>query len=83
MVNRIPVHHIAVIQKEPGGVSPCLQLTLGPEHGVQELLHRRLILDNRVYARVAAERAAAVARGVQVVVDDTRPDHYQKIRISE
>ena len=36
-----------------------------------------------MYARVTAERAAAVAQGVQVVVDDTKPDHYQKILIPD
>jgi hypothetical protein len=29
------------------------------------------------------ERAAAVTRGVQVVVDDIKPDHYQKIIIPD
>ena len=82
MVTRIPVHHLVVYQTVPGGLSPRLQLMLGPE-GVEELLHRREIAKNRVYARVTAERAAAVARGVQVVVDDTKPEHYKKILIPD
>jgi hypothetical protein len=82
MANCIPVHHLVVIQKAPGGMSPRLQLTLGPER-VQGLLQQREIADNRVYARVTMERDAAVARGVQVVVDDTKPDHYQKIIIPD
>jgi hypothetical protein len=55
---------------------------IGPER-MQELYEHREIRDNRVYARVYAERDAAVARGVQVVVDDTQPDHYQKMIIPE
>ena len=82
MANCIPVHHLIVIQKVPGGMSPCLQLMLGPER-VVELRQQREIADNRVYVRVTAERAAAVARHVQVVVDDTNPDHYQKILIPD
>jgi hypothetical protein len=82
MANRIPVHHIVVIQKAPGGMSPRLQLMLGRER-VEELRQQREIADNQVYARVTAERAAAVAQGVQVVVDDTKPDHYQKIHIPD
>ncbi len=49
---------------------------LGPRRA-EELRHRRELSDNRCYARVMGERAEAVARGVQVVVDDTKPDHYQ------
>jgi hypothetical protein len=81
-VNRIPVQHTVVIQKAPGGMAPRLQLMLGAER-VQELYERREIRNNRVYARVYAKRDAAVARGVQVVVDDTLPDHYQKMIIPE
>ncbi len=55
---------------------------LGPER-VQQLRQRRKIHDNHEYARVYAERDAAVAWGVQVVVDDTNPDHFQKIIIPE
>jgi hypothetical protein len=36
-----------------------------------------------VYAHVTAERAAAVVRGVQVVVDNTKPDHYQKMLVPD
>jgi hypothetical protein len=82
MANRIPVHHLVVIQKASGGISPRLQLMLGPER-VEELRQWREIADNRVYARVTAEIAAAVARRVQVVVDDTKPDHYQKMLIPD
>ncbi len=63
-------------------MSPRLQLTLGPER-VAVLLQQRAIADNEVYTQVTEERAAAVARGVQVVVDDTRADHYQKILIPD
>ena len=82
MANCIPVHHLVVIQKAPGGMSPCLQLMLGPER-VKELRQQREIAYSQVYARVIAERAAAAAQGVQVVVDDTKPDHYQKILIPD
>jgi hypothetical protein len=82
MAHRIPVYHLVVIQKAAGGMSPRLQLTLGPER-VAVLLQQRAIADNEVYTQVTEERAAAVARGVQVVVDDTRADHYQKILIPD
>jgi hypothetical protein len=82
MANRIPVDHLVVIQKAPGGMSPRLQLMLGPER-VEELRQQREMMDNHVYARVTAERAAANARRVQVVVDDTKPDHYQTIVIPD
>jgi hypothetical protein len=82
MANLIPVHHLVVIQKAPGGMSPRLQLMLGPER-VEELRQREEVADRRVYARVTAERAEAVSRRVQVVVDDTKPEHYQKILIPD
>jgi hypothetical protein len=82
MANRIPVHHLVVIQKARGGMSPCLQLMLGPERA-EELRQWKENADNRVYARVTAEIAAAEARCVQVVVDDTKPDHYQKMLIPD
>jgi hypothetical protein len=82
MANRIPVHHLVVIQTAPRGVSNRLQLMLGRVR-VAELLQQREIVDNRVYARVTAERAAAVAWGVHVVVDDTKPDHYQKMLVPD
>ncbi len=75
MANHIPVYYIVVIQKARGGISPRRQLMLGPRRA-EELRHWRELSDNRCYARVMGERAEAVARGVQVVVDETLPDNY-------
>jgi hypothetical protein len=63
-------------------MSNRLQLMIGRVR-VAELLQQKEIADNRVYARVTAGRAAAVARGAQVVVDDTKPDHYQKMLVPD
>ena len=60
--------------------SPSVNARTGTRPG---LLQQREIADKRVYARVTMERDAAVAQGVQVVVDDTRADHYQKILIPD
>ena len=37
---------------------------------------RESIEAEQIRQRVDLERVAAAARGVQVVVDETRPDHY-------
>jgi hypothetical protein len=68
-----------VVQKGLGGIAPRLELQLGPER-VKELRLQRDAWARHVYNRVAAKRAEAAARGVQVVVDDTRPDSYIKVR---
>ena len=79
MSDLIRPRNYVVVQKAPGGMSPRLQLLLlrrfGPE-GLQQQQQRQVERDERVRARVYAERAWAVSLGVQVVVDETRPDHY-------
>jgi hypothetical protein len=77
MATRIPANNIVVIQKGIGGISPRLQLQLGPDH-IDVLIRRMEAVDNVVYERVAAERAEAGARGVQVVLEGNRPDHYYR-----
>jgi hypothetical protein len=79
-----PIHHIKayetkIFQKCLGGLDTRLQLRLGRER-VKELRIQREAWADRIYNRVAAERAEAAARGVHVVVDDTRPDSYIKVR---
>jgi hypothetical protein len=79
MADRIPVKNIVVIQKQQGGIAPRLQLQLGPD-GTNELFRRIEAANNLVYERVEAERADATTRGVQVVLDDTKPDHFLELR---
>ncbi len=69
-----------VYQKGLGGLAPRLQLQLGPRR-VEELRLRSEAHARRVGNRVAAVRAEAAARGVHVVVDDTRPDTYSIVRV--
>jgi hypothetical protein len=81
-IHRIHPVDIQVVQKAPGGISPRFRQEFGLQ--MAQEYRRRLEEEHaRVYNRVAAERAEAVARGVSVVVDDTRPDHYQEIHIPD
>jgi hypothetical protein len=86
MSDLIRPHNYRVVQKPPGGLSPRLQLQLverfGPEGLERARLQQRENAD-RVRARVNAERAEAVARGVQVVVDETRSDHFSMAELSD
>ncbi len=80
MANPIPIDYIVVVQKAQGAMSPQEQLQLGPVRSLE--LHRhREAADNCVYAHdVAAKPAEVITRGVQVVLDVTKPEHYQEMR---
>jgi hypothetical protein len=82
MANLIPPNNYMVVQKAPGGIAPRIQLLLyqrfGPE-GLEAQRERENVRAELTRARVHAERVGAVARGVQVVVDETRPDHYHLV----
>ncbi len=76
---RIRAHNYRVVQRARGGIAPWMQLMIGARYGraVLEAIHQQNIdRDDACRAVVDAERAAAVARGVHVVVDETRPDNY-------
>ncbi len=74
----IQPHDSMVVQKALGGLAPRIQLQLGQER-VAELRLEREAWAQTVYNDVARERAEAAARGVQVVLDDTRPDSYVEV----
>ena len=82
MVHLITSTQSVVIQKARGGIAPRRQLLLGPQI-IAELQRHMEEEDCIVYRRVTAERAEAVTRGVQLVVDETRPDHYMEIQIHD
>jgi hypothetical protein len=74
----IQPHDSMVVQKALGGLAPRIQLQLGQER-VAELRLEREAWAQTVYNDVARERAEAATRGVQVVLDDTRPDSYVEV----
>ena len=74
-----PFDHF-VVQKALGGIPPQIQLQLSPQR-LREYQLEREAWAQRIYNHVARERAEATARGVHVVVDETRPDRYVKIFI--
>ena len=80
-IHRIKAYDIKVFQKGQGGLAPRLELMMGRERA-GELRAQRAASAQRVYDRVQAERAEAeaAARGVHVVVDDTKPDSYVMVR---
>jgi hypothetical protein len=65
-----PVNY-RIIQKTQGGISPRLALQIGPEE-VERLYERGRRHAAFAQALVERERAAAMARGVHVVYDDSR-----------
>ena len=79
MANRFPPTNYRVVQKVSGAIAPRIQLLLMARYGwegLERVEQRNRDRDDRVRARVDAERAGAVAHGVHVVVDETRTDHY-------
>lgn len=73
-----------VYQKGPEGLPPRLRLSVlerfGPD-ALRQWEERQEEISDGVRARVEAERAEAVARGVQVVVDETKLDQYFQIKV--
>jgi hypothetical protein len=65
-------------------LSPLLQLQLvrqfGPD-GPRQEEQRRVRSSEHMRDIVNNERAQAVARGVHVVVDETRPAHYTLVKV--
>ena len=71
-----------VIQKARGGVAPRRQLLVGPQ--IIAELQRHMEEEARsVYRRLTAASAEAITRHVELVVDETRPDHYMEIQIHD
>jgi hypothetical protein len=64
-----------VKQRAPHELTPHMRQRIGPE-GVAMELRRRAFLAMLARSKVMGERAEAEARGVAVVVDETRPDQY-------
>ncbi len=86
MATRIPQYHYMVYQKAVGNISPRLQLMLNHRFGPEWLVahqERESIEAEQIRQRVHLERVAAAARGVQVVVDETRPDHYVLVELPD
>jgi 2-hydroxychromene-2-carboxylate isomerase len=72
-----------VYQKAQGEMTPRLAIELTQRFGLAEVerrMERQLRKDERFRRHVEAERAEAAARGVQVVVDETGPDHYTVVK---
>jgi hypothetical protein len=65
-----PVNY-RIIQKTQGGISPRLALQVDPEE-VERLMERGRRKAEFARALVERERAAAMARGVRIVYDDSR-----------
>jgi hypothetical protein len=74
-----------VLQHARGGIAPRLQLQMGGANApaVIRMIQRNDEQDARVGNRVARERAEAVARGVNVVYEDTREEHFLEIVIPD
>jgi hypothetical protein len=83
MANRIEEYNLVVVQKQRGGIAPRLQLQMGGAPVVAQLMLRYEELDARVGNRVASERAEAAARGVHVVYEDTRVEHFVEILLPD
>jgi hypothetical protein len=82
----IPASNYRVVQKGRGGMAPRLQLQLAARFSlaaIERYQQRQRDEAEGVRARVYAVREAAVARGVQVVVDETRPDEYTISELSD
>jgi hypothetical protein len=80
-------HYIAptnrvVVQKARGGLPPRLQLQLGPQR-IAQLMQRMEESSTLVGNRVAAERAEAATRGIQVVLEDTREERFEEIVLAD
>ena len=80
-------HYIAptnrvVVQKARGGLPPRLQLQLGPRR-IAQLMQRMEESSTLVGNRVAAERAEAATRGIQVVLEDTREERFEEIVLGD
>jgi hypothetical protein len=83
---RIRAHNYRVVQYASGGIAPRMQMLIGARYGrevLQAIQQRNIDRDDAVRAVVEAERVAAVARVVQVVVDETRPDHYTLVELPD
>jgi hypothetical protein len=76
--NVIDMWHRVVVQQGRRARAPSPQLLL--DHPViAGWMQQRYEHDGRVGVRVAAERAEAVARGVNVVHEDTSEEHFVEI----
>jgi hypothetical protein len=79
MADRVCPRNVRVIQKSQGGLSPRMQIQQMIDLGPEEVQRRRENRDIAAwYTRtlVMRERAEAESRGVTVMVNETRPDHY-------
>ena len=61
---------------------PRLQLQLGPQR-IAQLMQRMEESSTLVGNRVAAERAEAATRGIQVVLEDTREERFEEIVLAD
>ena len=73
--NRIAPFEVQVVQAALPDIDPRVQLQVSLQRLAEHRLEREAWAQ-RVHDQVDRERAEAVARGVQVVVDDTLPDSY-------
>jgi hypothetical protein len=84
MAHRIFSNNWRIVQKAEGGLSPILQLQMRRDHGleraermIERMVERDRQIADHVRAIVEAERVEAMARGVQVIYEETRDDTYR------
>jgi hypothetical protein len=82
MSHYIAPNNCVVVQKAQGGLPPRLQLQLGPQR-IAQLMQRMEESSTLVGNRVAAERAEAATRGIQVVLEDTREERFEEIVLAD
>ena len=75
MVRISPTTHIVVVQRRPGGIAPGLALQL------TAAAHKERIRLAAVYTRILAKRNTAHIHGVNVVLDETRPDIFTQMEL--
>jgi hypothetical protein len=82
----VRANNYRVVQKAPGGLPPLMQLQMlrdiGPQ-AIEEELSRRRVIADWSREKVQAERVAAIARGVHVVLEDSRPDFYTIVELPD
>jgi hypothetical protein len=82
----IYARNFRAVQKSPGGIPPRLYLQLmatrGPE-AVEEWEHRHRRRDRWVKRLVNRQRAEAIARGVQVIYDSDREEHFMACELPD
>ena len=78
----IPPVNRMTFQKGVGGVNPRLwmRMSLAQRNAYEA---RQLRATARARHRVMREREAARGRGVNIIIDETRADHYVRVNVPD